>query len=259
MVDHTRQIHVPSMSPQPRTLVTFIRYPTGVKGPFPLVVFGHGFNETPAPYADLLQAWARAGYVVAAPVFPLENANAPGGPNENDLVNQPQDMSFLISGLLAHSESHSGWLAGLIDPRRIAVTGQSDGGETALSVAYNRYFLDRRIRAAVILSGAKIPGVGGFDYPRPSPPLLATQGTADTINPPSFTTAFYDVAPRPKYLLTMFGASHLGPYTDEQPQLGVVERVAVAFLNYYLKGRGSPGQIKDAGDVSGISTVGGGP
>jgi hypothetical protein len=57
----------------------------------------------------------------------------------------------------------------------------------------------------------------------------------------------------------MFGASHLGPYTDEQPQLGVVERVAVAFLNYYLKGEGSPSQIKNTGDISGISTVDGGP
>jgi predicted dienelactone hydrolase len=50
--------------------------------PFPLIVFGHGFAVTPRPYSQLLRAWARAGYVVAAPVFPLENANAPGGPDE---------------------------------------------------------------------------------------------------------------------------------------------------------------------------------
>jgi fermentation-respiration switch protein FrsA (DUF1100 family) len=254
-VDHSRLIHVPGMPPQPRTLVTVIRYPTGVKGPFPLVVFGHGFNETPVPYASLLQAWARAGYVVAAPVFPLENSGAPGGPNENDLVNQPRDMSYVISSLLAPSGGRSGFLGGLIDRREVAVAGQSDGGETALSLAYNRYFLDRRVRAAVILSGAKIPGVGGFDFPRPSPPLLATQGTADTINPPSFTTAFYDVAPAPKYLLTLFGASHLGPYTDEQPQLGIVERVTVAFLDRYLKGLTSARTILQAGDVPGLSAV----
>jgi hypothetical protein len=40
----------------------------------------------PATYASLLLAWARAGYVVAAPVFPLTNASAPGGANESDLV-----------------------------------------------------------------------------------------------------------------------------------------------------------------------------
>jgi len=263
-VDHSRTIPISGLPPQPRTLVTLIRYPAqgapgGVDaagaaplraaGPFPLVVFGHGYDETPVPYAGLLQAWARAGYVVAAPVFPLENANAPGGPNESDLVNQPRDVSFLISRLEA-------LLGGLINSREIAVAGQSDGGETALAVAYNRYFLDRRVSAAVILSGAKIPGVGGFDFPRPSPPLLATQGTADPINPPSFTSAFFDVAPPPKYLLTMFGAPHLGPYTDEQPQLGIVERVSVAFLDRYLKGvSGAAQEIVKMGDVPGISTV----
>ena len=81
-----------------------------------------------------------------------------------------------------------------------------------------------------------MPGVGGYDYPAPSPPLLATQGLADTINLPSTTYAFFDPAPPPKYLLTMPGAPHLPPYTDEQPQLSIVERVTVAFLDRYLKG-----------------------
>lgn len=273
LVDRSRFIRVGGGALQPRTLVTLIRYPAqgapsgvDVKGapparngaPFGLVVFGHGYDVTPAPYAALLEAWARAGYVVAAPAFPLENANAPGGPNEADLVNQPRDMSFLITRLLALSAARSGFLSGLIDPRRIAVSGQSDGGDTALAVAYDRYFVDRRVRAAMILSGAEIPGVGGFDFPRPSPPLLATQGTADTINPPGLTSAFFQGAPTPKYLLTMFGAPHLGPYTGEQPQLGIVERVTVAFLDRYLdRVPGARARMFQAGDVPKISSLSG--
>lgn len=268
--DRSRKVNIPGKGSVPRTLVTLIRYPaTGpassvdVRGAppvrdytLPLVVFGHGFAVTPAIYSKLLQAWARAGYVVAAPIFPLENANAPGGPDESDLINQPGDMSFLISRLEALSRAQTGFFAGLIDPREIAVSGQSDGGETALAVSYNLYYLDRRVRATVILSGAKIPGVNGFDFPIPAPPLLATQGTTDTVNPPSFTSAFYDVAPRPKYLLTMFGAGHLGPYTDEEPQLGIVERVTVAFLDQYLKGlRGARTRMFSAGTVPGLSSV----
>ncbi len=73
---------------------------THVPGGFPQIVFGHGFAVTPATYYLLLRAWARAGYVVAAPVFPKENAQAPGGPDESDLVNQPRDMSFVITCML---------------------------------------------------------------------------------------------------------------------------------------------------------------
>jgi predicted dienelactone hydrolase len=268
-VDTTRTVRYPGQPPGPRKLVTVIRYPAAgpasntdvpgapparSAGPFPLVIFGHGFAVTPGPYAPLLQAWARAGYVVAAPIFPLENANAPGGPNEADLINQPRDMSFVITRMLALDGARTGPFSRLVAPREIAVSGQSDGGETALAVAYDRYYLDRRVSAAVILSGAEIPGVGGFVFPAPSPPLLATQGTADTINPPSFTYTFFDIAPRPRFLLTLLGAPHLPPYTGEQPQLSIVERVTVAFLDRYLKhGRRGLSRMVAAGNVPGVA------
>ena len=247
-VDHSRTVTYPGQAPQPRTLVTIVWYPRA-PGRFPLVVFGHGFAVTPGLYARLLEAWAQAGYVVAAPVFPLENADAPGGPNETDLVNQPRDMSFVITEMLGTQP-----FGGMINPSEIAVAGQSDGGDTALTAAYNGAFRDPRIRAAVILSGQEMPGVGGYDFPAPSPPLLATQGLADTINLPSTTFAFWDAAPPPKFLLTMPGTAHLPPYSDEEPQLGIVERVTVAFLDRYLKGEpGALKRMKAAGDVPGAS------
>ena len=251
LVDASRTIQLPNGTTEPRTLVTEVRYPavgnparTDVSGaaparaggPFPLVVFGHGFDVMPSLYARLLQSWAQAGYVVAAPVFPLENADAPGGPDEADLTNQPADMRFVISRMIALSHARSGPLAGLIDPTRIAVAGQSDGGDTALAVADDPRYRDPRVGAVIVLSGAEIPGIGEFAFPRDSPPLLATQGTADTVNPPSATSAFFDAAPRPKYLLRLLGAEHLPPYSDQQPQLGIVERVTIAFLNGYLQG-----------------------
>ncbi len=255
-----------------RTLVTVIRYPAMgspsrvdvrharpaiAHGPFPLIVFAHGFDITPGPYRRLLQAWARAGYVVAAPIFPLTNANAPGGPQESDLVNQPRDMSFVISRMLGESAAPHGVLAGLISRRSVAVSGQSDGGSTALAVAYNSNFVDHRIRAAVILSGAEIPGVGGYNFPAPAPPLLAVQGTADTSNAPASTYGYFHLAPRPKFLLSLLGAGHLGPYTDEQPQLGIVQRETTAFLDRYLKHRhGSRARMWKVGDVPGAAQLG---
>jgi dienelactone hydrolase len=237
-----------------RRLVTIVRYPKA-PGPFPLIVFGHGFAVTPAPYAALLRAWARAGYVVAAPVFPLGNANAPGGPNEQDLVNQPKDMSFVITRLEADAAARSGFLAGRVNPRRIAVSGQSDGGDTALAAAYDPRFRDPRVGAAVILSGAEIPFLSPIQFSS-GPPLLAIQGTADTINPPPLTYTFYAAAPPPKYLVKLLGAPHLPPYTDMQPQLGIVERVSLAFLAHYLAGSaGALKQIVAAADVPGVATI----
>jgi dienelactone hydrolase len=267
-VDRSRTVSLPGRPPQPRTLTTVVRYPARgdprrldvrdapadrPAGPFPLIVFGHGFAVTPATYYRLLRAWAQAGYVVAAPVFPLENAHAPGGPNESDLVNQPRDMSVVISGLLAAAGARGGRLAGLIDPRRVAVSGQSDGGETALAVAYDRFYRDPRIRAAVILSGAQIPGAGAL---LAGPPLLAVQGTADTVNDPRNTEAFFAVAHRPKYLLRLLGAPHLPPYTGEEPQLAIVERVSTAFLDRYLKGaRDGLARLARAGRRRGVAVL----
>jgi dienelactone hydrolase len=267
--DWSRRVSYPGHRAEPRTLVTVIRYPAvgsparvdvrgaapaRARGPFPLIVFAHGFDITPGPYRPLLQAWARAGYVVAAPVFPLTNSNAPGGPQESDLVNQPGDVSFVISRMLAANAAPRGALSGLIEPRRIAVSGQSDGGSTALAVAYNSNYVDHCIDAAMILSGAEIPGVGGYDFPAPVPPLLAVQGTADTSNAPESTYRYFRIAPAPKFLLSPWGAPHLGPYTDERPQLGIVERETIAFLDRYLKALpGARARIWKAGDVPGLA------
>ncbi|MGI8711976.1 MAG: alpha/beta hydrolase family protein [Solirubrobacteraceae bacterium] len=270
-MDNTRSVNLPDGKTVPRVLVTYVRYPalspTGggdvlnapparAAGPFPLVVFGHGFAVTPTLYAGLLRAWVQAGYVVAAPVFPLENSNAPGGPNESDLPNQPADMSVVISRMLTADHASSGPLSGLIAAREIAVAGQSDGGDSALAVAYDSRYRNPRVGAAMILSGAEIPGIGEFQITPGGPPLLAVQGTADTINAPSATNAFYSSAPAPKYRLELLGASHLPPYSSQEPQLGIVERVTIAFLDRYLKRiSGAQQRLLSAGRVPRTATL----
>jgi fermentation-respiration switch protein FrsA (DUF1100 family) len=228
-VDRSRTIPLPDGRLAPRSLLTVVRYPF-VGGPYPLIVFAHGFALAPATYSGLLRAWAKAGYVVAAPAFPRTTANAPGGPAESDLVNQPRDVSFVVTKLLGLSGLH-----GKVDSSRIAVAGHSDGAVTAFAVAYDSRFRDRRLRAAIVMSGAALPGMGRL--PRRGPPLLAVQGTADTTNAPATTASYFRLARRPKFLLWLLGASHLPPYTAQEPQLGIVERATTAFLDHYLKGR----------------------
>lgn len=204
-----------------RVLVTEVRRTAGTSAPQPLVVFAHGFRLSPDAYAALLDAWARAGFVVAAPRFPGES---PAVGNERDLVNEPTDIHVVISDLLR---------SGLpIDPARIAVAGQSDGGVAALGAAYAARLRDRRIRAAIVMSGAWPPG-WRFVH---GPPLLAIQGTADTTNVPVNTRAFFALASEPKRLLWLRGARHLPPYTTDVRDRAVVERATIAFLRRYLSG-----------------------
>jgi fermentation-respiration switch protein FrsA (DUF1100 family) len=233
-VDTSRTITLPSGKRKPRPVRTRFWYPPARdgSGPFPLVVFGHGFASTPLRYHRLLHAWAASGYVVAAPVFPLGNANARGGPNESDIVNQPRDMSFVITRVLAASASSTSAFYGLVDPEKIAVAGQSDGAITAYAAAYEQPWRDMRVRAALVLSGA-ILGPSRYVV-RDGVPLLAVQGTADTSNQPIYAHRLFHAVGRPKFLLLLRGAGHLPPYTVPGPTLTTVDRVTVAFLDHYL-------------------------
>jgi hypothetical protein len=232
-----------------RHLPTIVRYPAAAVpagsevanaaplaplGPFPLVVFAHGYNSSPAVYGALMHAWASAGYVVAAPSFPLATM---GGPlDEADVVNQPGDLSFVITTLLALNSTPGNTLGHLIDPAHIAATGHSDGGETVMGIATNSCCLDRRLSAAIEMSGDMRPFPGTYFGSR-TPPLLDIQGDADPINYYSLGLQIYNSAPSPVFMLTLLGGGHLEPFTTDTAHLAVVEACSIDFLNYYLKGR----------------------
>jgi fermentation-respiration switch protein FrsA (DUF1100 family) len=112
------------------------------------------------------------------------------------------------------------------------------------------------VGAAVILSGAEISGVGGYSFAPGTPPLLAVQGTADASNEAKYTDAFVKLARRPKFLLSLLGAGHLRPYTSEEPQLAIVERVTIAFLDGYLMARsGALQELVSSARVPGTSAL----
>jgi Chlorophyllase enzyme len=228
-----------------RTLPTTVRYPAdgaataseapGVApshlgGPFPLIVFAPGYDSSPAVYAALLHAWASAGYVVAAPAFPRATS---GGPlDENDLDQQPADLSFVISRLLA-----PGSLAAVISPARIGVAGHSDGAVAALGAGYNTCCRDPRIDADVVMAGDEHAFPVGSYFPLGCPPLLIVQADNDVFNPPSFGHQVFADAHSPKYLLSLVNATHLESVTTDQAHLVVVEAATTAFFDRYLKAR----------------------
>ncbi len=223
-----------------RTLVTQIWYPRarGAARPFPLLLFAPGFLQCPGAYSGLLQAWASAGYVVAAVNFPRTNCHLGAEAYEADLVNQPQDMSYVLTRLIALSARPGDPFSGLLDPHEVGAAGQSDGGDTVAALAANTCCTDRRLKAVAVLSGAEWPPMPGRYFPGGAPPMLFTQGSADEINPPWASLQLYHAdGASARYYLDLFGASHLIPYEGTNPVERLTAHVTLAFFDRYVLGQ----------------------
>lgn len=227
-----------------RTLPTTIYYPTGTpsaqpqpsaaparQGPYPLIVFAHGFTANPQMYAGLLTTWAKAGFVVAAPLFPLSGSASPCGPIAGDTANQPGDMRFVLTSVLNAAASGKGILAGLIDQQKVGAAGHSEGAITTLGYVANTCCRDPRVRAAVILAGTaqKYPD-GNYDFAQ-APPLLLAHGVDDSLIPYLSGVAVFNAARGPKGLLGVTRGDH-GSAADPAK----VGQATTDFFDAYLRG-----------------------
>jgi dienelactone hydrolase len=232
-----------------RTLVTSIWYPMGSAappstGPYPLIVFAHGLGGSPQDYRALLTAWAAAGYVVAAPLFPLSSSETPGGADGGDIGNQPADMSFVIGQMLKASSSPDGPLSGLIEPEEIGAAGHSNGAITTLGLVANTCCRDRRVKAAVVMAGTT-EGLGRGRYNlSKAPPLLVVSDLHDGLVPYGDAVAVFNQARGPKALLalswdprsdTTGSTAHMASSGVVGPTSAAVIQSSTAFFNASLK------------------------
>lgn len=251
-----------------RSVLTLIRYPVTRSGswpsggPFPLLMFAPGFRQCSDTYEHLLQSWASAGYVVAVVDFPRTDCLVGAAAYEPDLVNQPGDVSYVLSRLLALNAQPGGFLSGRLNPREVAATGQSDGGDTVAALAANPCCQDHRLKAVAVLSGAEWPPMPGTYFAgQAPPPMLFVQGSADTINPPWTSVQLYRAdRASPRYYLDLYGADHMVPYTGDNPVERFVARVTLAFFGRYVLGRaGAVATMRrDASGSGGIAALGSG-
>jgi dienelactone hydrolase len=222
-----------------RPLVTQIWYPQSdaATEPFPLLIFAPGFLQCSGSYADLLEAWASAGYVVAAVTFPHTSCSLGTKANETDIVNQPEDMSYVLTRLLTLNAQPNDPFSDILNPREIGAVGQSDGGDTVAALAANSCCIDNRIRAVAVLSGAEWPAMPGRYFAVDAPPMLFTQGSADEINPPWMSLQLYRADLGSRYYLDLVGAGHLFPYQGDNSVERLVARVTSAFFDRYILGQ----------------------
>lgn len=115
--------------------------PQGVSGNIPVIIFSHGLSSRPEDYAEGLNHLASHGFLVAAPqhvgsdviyfkeMFEGLNKNVF---DENEFINRPKDISFVIDELERRNQSE---FQGKLNLTKVGVSGHSFGGYTALAVS----------------------------------------------------------------------------------------------------------------------------
>jgi fermentation-respiration switch protein FrsA (DUF1100 family) len=221
-------------------------------GPFPLIVFSHGFMASGPDYVEpLLHSLAAHGFVVAAPTFPLSSTNAPGGSPKLDYESQPGDVSFVIDEMLKANRA-DGALADLIAPKQIGAMGHSLGAVTTFGATYNTAGRDKRIKAAVPMAGIQLPFAGGR-WTWPATPLLLIHGDQDETGPYVGSVRALAKAKPPKFLLRLIGAGH-SPFTA--PWIEPLVRTADNFFDRYLRGdTAALKRMKRSGNVPLVSKL----
>ena len=198
------------------------------EGAHPLVVFAHGWNGRADNFAGFAERWAREGYVVALPTFPLSRE----GVAVDDLPDQPGDISFVVDELTTLDDGDP--LAGHVDVERLAVGGHSLGSATTFGVAYNSCCLDERIDATFPVSGGMLAIEGGDFDDAPATPMLLVHGAADEGVPVAAGDAMFELTRAPVWYLRPAGATHMGVFADEPGRL--FNEAVIAFLDAQLLG-----------------------
>jgi dienelactone hydrolase len=216
-----------------RTLVTSFWYPS-TPGTYPLVVFAHGYAVTPEFYAPMLERWASAGYVVAAPTSPILSG-VRGGASHADYEQTFADTSFVITQTLGLGSSDP--IGGRVDPDRVAAAGHSDGEVISFGVGFLECCRDPRVRSVISMAG-NLENANNPHVRDTGTPILHVMETGDEYDPYPASIA-WDRAnlTAPRFLLTLEGATHVPPYqVAGDRHFELLANVVVRFLDGTLKG-----------------------
>lgn len=215
-----------------RSIVASILIPEG-EGPFPLIVFSHGYGGSKDAYQRITTQWASHGYVVIQPTHADSGAIQSIGdlfevrdiwknerpPQWKDRV---ADLSLVVDSIDGLERRHRE-LRGKVDRTRIGVAGHSYGALTTELIAGTTSFaenpplelLDDRVDAAIAMSPegrSDDLGFTGESFSTIAVPMMFMSGSLDRAaggHPAEWRKEAFEYASSGgKYLVFIEGARH---------------------------------------------------
>jgi dienelactone hydrolase len=183
----------------PTTLATdaFENVPISHNGPFPVVLFSHGYGGYPEQSSFLTDHLATWGFVVVAPDHRSRNLKAvvtgATGEGQDDIADLGQALA--VTRFL--DADPSDFLAHKLDLSRVATLGHSAGGGAALTFAAD----SASVRTYVALA----PAAGMLPKHKNG---MIMQGAADKVVNPKDTAKLYSHLGAPKRLILINKAGH---------------------------------------------------
>ena len=181
--------------------------PASPDGPFPVVLFSHGFSGFRLQSSFLTSHLASHGFVVAAPDHPSRSLEGVlGGTASRDRASSVDELLETLELVEGESARTGGLLEGAVDGEQVAALGHSAGGGTVFLAA-----ADPRIDGYVSMAS----GAGGPD--EESDPAYAEvpsfflAGAIDEVVPPAEATRpAFEGAPSPTLYWEIEATGHNG-------------------------------------------------
>jgi predicted dienelactone hydrolase len=224
-------------------------------GPWPIIIFSHGFYGCDTQVSFLMRALAGVGYAVFAPAHrDLDCGNV-------DYWSQHSEVSFATAGrwtdttyfdrdqdiekLLDALSKNRRYCGPKFDWKHVGLVGHSLGGYTVLGIAgaWPRW-KDPRVKAVLALSPYALPFMEAKTLGNLGVPVMYQGGTRDWMTPfLKMNGGVYDQTSVPKYFVEFKSIGHRG-WTDDYPRRhDEIVEYGEAFLDRYLKGKPIPATL----------------
>lgn len=227
-------------------------------GPYPVILFSHGFGGTKDSFSTIGKQWASEGYVVIHPThadgMPRTRRIPIGGFNPIETIAaRVGDLTWILDSLDKLHKQVPG-LKGKLDTTIIGVGGHSFGAYTAMLIGgvtadlgneKQRSFHDKRVQAILPISaqGTGQQGLTKKSWDQLTLPMMTITGTRDRgagQQSVDWKKEPYQYSPPgDKYLIVIEGANHFSfggrAGIQNQPITDAVTISTTLFWNAYLK------------------------